>query len=157
MRSRLPSVAALLLAVVTISHSSAPEAARRDHQGPATSTLDDQTDLSLTVYNSDLALVRDVRNVSLAPGDSDLHFMDIAATVNPSTVHFRSLSEPQRVHVIEQNYEYDLLEPDKLLRKIDLIAQREHRSRSGQMIALLSEIVWTKYGEDGERKKTDDD
>jgi len=47
--------------------------------------------------------------------------------------------------------------PDKLLRKIDLIAQREHRSRSGQMIALLSEIVWTKYGEDGERQKTDDD
>jgi metal-responsive CopG/Arc/MetJ family transcriptional regulator len=47
--------------------------------------------------------------------------------------------------------------PEKLLGKIDRIAQREHRSRSGQMIALLSEIVWTKYGEDGERKKTDDD
>ena len=43
--------------------------------------------------------------------------MDIAATVNPATVHFRSLTEPQRVHVVEQNYEYDLLEPDKLLRK----------------------------------------
>ena len=43
--------------------------------------------------------------------------MDIAATVNPATVHFRSLSEPARVSVLEQNYEYDLLEPDKLLRK----------------------------------------
>ena len=43
--------------------------------------------------------------------------MDIAATVNPATVHFRSLSEPSRVSVLEQNYEYDLLEPDKLLRK----------------------------------------
>jgi hypothetical protein len=43
--------------------------------------------------------------------------MDIAATVNPATVHFRSLTEPSRVGVLEQNYEYDLLEPDKLLRK----------------------------------------
>ncbi|HEV3058457.1 MAG TPA: hypothetical protein VGY48_09410 [Vicinamibacterales bacterium] len=43
--------------------------------------------------------------------------MDIAATVNPATVHFRSLTEPSQVNVLEQNYEYDLLEPDKLLRK----------------------------------------
>ncbi len=83
----------------------------------ATTTLDDQVELSLTVYNSDLALVRDVRNLQLARGTSDLHFMDIAATVNPATVHFRSLSEPSRVSVLEQNYEYDLLEPEKLLRK----------------------------------------
>jgi len=82
-----------------------------------TSTLDDQTELSLTVYNSDLALVRDVRSIQLARGTFDLHFMDIAATVNPATVHFRSLTEPSRVSVLEQNYEYDLLEPEKLLRK----------------------------------------
>ncbi len=83
----------------------------------ATSTLDDQTELAVTVYNSNIALVRDVRALTLARGTSDLHFMDIAATVNPATVHFRSLSEPSRVSVLEQNYEYDLLEPDKLLRK----------------------------------------
>jgi hypothetical protein len=80
-------------------------------------TLDDQTELALTVYNSDIALVRDVRNLQLPRGTSNLRFMDIAATVNPATVHFRSLSEPSRVNVLEQNYEYDLLEPDKLLRK----------------------------------------
>src|SRR4029079_8444356 len=74
-------------------------------------------ELAVTVYNSDLALVRDVRNVQIARGVSDLHFMDIAATVNPATVNFRSLTEPARVTVLEQNYEYDLLEPDKLLRK----------------------------------------
>ena len=74
-------------------------------------------ELALTVYNSDIALVRDVRNLQLARGTSNLRFMDIAATVNPATVHFRSLSEPSRVSVLEQNYEYDLLEPDKLLRK----------------------------------------
>ena len=37
--------------------------------------------------------------------------MDVAATINPATVHFRSLTEPARVHVLEQNYEYDLLDP----------------------------------------------
>ena len=82
-----------------------------------TSTLDDQVDLAITVYNSDIALVRDVRTVELPKGTFDLSFMDIAATVNPATVHFRSLTEPARVSVLEQNYEYDLLEPEKLLRK----------------------------------------
>jgi hypothetical protein len=83
----------------------------------STSTLDDQAELAVTIYNSDIALVRDVRNIQIARGTSDVQFMDIAATVNPATVHFRSLTEPARVGVVEQNYEYDLLEPDKLLRK----------------------------------------
>src|SRR5947207_5443254 len=89
----------------------------RAQQQVGTSTLDDQTELAVTVYNSDIALVRDVRTLDLSRGTFDLHFMDIAATVNPATVHFRSLSEPSRVRVLEQNYEYDLLEPEKLLRK----------------------------------------
>jgi len=58
-----------------------------------------------------------VRNVQLPRGTFDLRFMDIAATVNPATVHIRSLTEPSRLDILEQNYEYDLLEPDKLLRK----------------------------------------
>src|SRR5213594_635716 len=82
-----------------------------------TTTLDDQTELAITVYNSDLALVRDVRNLQLTRGTANLRFMDIAATVNPATVHFRSLTEPTKVSVLEQNYEYDLLEPEKLLHK----------------------------------------
>jgi hypothetical protein len=86
--------------------------------GPDQSTsLTDQTDLNVTVYNSNIALVRDVRNLTLPSGTFRLKFMDIAATVNPATVHFRSLSEPDKLGVIEQNYEYDLLEPAKLLHK----------------------------------------
>src|ERR1700686_2645010 len=80
-------------------------------------TLTDQTDLAVTVYNSNIALVRDVRQLALPPGAFRLKFMDIAATVNPATVHFRSLTEPEKLGVIEQNYEYDLLEPAKLLHK----------------------------------------
>jgi hypothetical protein len=113
-----PFVLAIGTLVPTSSAQRPPAAPRPAAQDvAATTTLDDQIELAVTVYNSDIALVRDVRNLRLARGTSDLHFMDIAATVNPATVHFRSLTEPSRVSVLEQNYEYDLLEPDKLLRK----------------------------------------
>ena len=118
MSSRLllvPLVIALTLGVASTSRESV--SAQTAPPTAATTTLDDQAELAVTVYNSDLALVRDVRNIQITRGVADLHFMDIAATVNPATVHFRSLTEPARVSVLEQNYEYDLLEPEKLLRK----------------------------------------
>jgi hypothetical protein len=114
---------ATVLTAVALQPSAPQQTApQQTRQQPApqtagATTLDDQTELAVTVYNSDLALVRDVRNVRIERGTGDLHFMDIAATVNPATVHFRSLTEPARLDVLEQNYEYDLLEPDKLLRK----------------------------------------
>src|SRR5262252_3724699 len=85
--------------------------------GEQSTSLNDQTDLSVAVYNSNIALVRDVRQLQLPAGSFRLKFMDIAATVNPATVHFRSLAEPDKLGVVEQNYEYDLLEPAKLLNK----------------------------------------
>lgn len=102
---------------LTLSHHFTDEPVQAAQAEPATSTLDDQNELALTVYNSDLALVRDVRTIKLPRGEFDLRFMDIAATVNPATVHLRSLTEPARLDIVEQNYEYDLLEPDKILRK----------------------------------------
>ncbi len=124
----------------------------------ATTTLDDQAELAVTVYNSDLALVRDVRNVQIARGVADLHFMDIAATVNPATVHFRSLTEPGRVGVLEQNYEYDLLEPEKLLRKyvgreVTLVRTRldgnttRDENVKARLISYNSGPVWEINGE----------
>jgi hypothetical protein len=113
--------------------SAEPAAAAQD----VTSTLHDQAELSVTVYNSEIALVRDVRNLQLGRGIGSLRFMDIAATVNPATVHFRSITEPSRVNVLEQNYEYDLLEPDKLLRKyvgrdVTLVRWRQEAGSSRQ-------------------------
>ena len=134
--------------VVSAAAPQAPEAQA------GTSTLDDQTDLAVTVYNSDLALVRDVRSIAIAPGTSDLHFMDIAATVNPATVHFRSLSEPSRVSVLEQNYEYDLLEPAKLLHKyvgrdVTLVRMRDGREEevTARLISDNSGPIWKINGE----------
>jgi hypothetical protein len=94
-----------------------PDGAATSPTAESTSTLKDQTDLAITVYNSDLALVRDVRQIDLPAGQSRLRFMDIAASVKPETVHFRSLADPSKLDVLEQDYEYDLLDPQKLLQK----------------------------------------
>jgi hypothetical protein len=140
MRARLSLAALAVIAGVLFSHQLVPAAQAGRSPGPNTTTLDDQVELAVTVYNSDIALVRDVRNLQLPQGRSDLQFMDIAATVNPATVHFRSLTEPSRVSVLEQNYEYDLLDPEKLLHKyvgrdVTLVRTREE---SG---AMHEEIV----------------
>ncbi len=71
--------------------------------------------LSLTIYNQDLALVRDVRNLTLPPGTSDLRFLDVASAIDPTSVHIRSVGGGAPFSVIEQNYRYDLISPDKLL------------------------------------------
>ena len=126
--------------------------------GERTSTLDDQVELAVTVYNSAIALVRDVRQVDLPRGVFDLAFQDIAATVNPATVHFRSLTEPPRVGVLEQNYEYDLIEPDKLLRKyvgrdVTLVRMRQdngvtrEEAVQARLLSFNSAPVWQINGE----------
>jgi hypothetical protein len=83
----------------------------------STTTQKDQVDLNVTVYNSNIALVRDVRQIHLASGVFPLRFEDVAASIMPATVHFRSLTEPAKLDVVEQNYEYDLLDAQKLLQK----------------------------------------
>lgn len=100
------------------NRSDASVAAERP--GPAetpTITQKDQVDLNVTVYNSNIALVRDVRQIHLASGVFSLRFEDVAASIMPPTVHFRSLTDPAKLNVVEQNYEYDLLDPQKLLQK----------------------------------------
>jgi hypothetical protein len=113
------SITAIAIYFATRNHTvqaQEKEAARPASSDQAT-TLSDQTDLNVTVYNSNIALIRDVRQLTVPTGSFRLKFEDIAATVNPATVHFRSLTEPEKLNVIEQNYEYDLLEPAKLLHK----------------------------------------
>lgn len=82
-----------------------------------TTTSQDQQSLSVTIYNSNIGLVRDVRKINLQSGLSELKFMDVAAQINPATVHIKSLTSPGQFSVQEQNYEYDLLNPQKLLDK----------------------------------------
>ncbi len=79
--------------------------------------LNDQEAVSMTVYNSNLGLVKDARRLTLPSGITELKFTEVAAKIMPQTVHITSLSDPSRLHVLEQNYEYDLLTPQKLLEK----------------------------------------
>jgi len=81
------------------------------------STREEQRDLALTIYNGNLGLVKDTREVRLESGPSTVQFMDVAALIDPTTVHLKSLTDAAGLRVLEQNYEYDLLSGQKLLEK----------------------------------------
>jgi len=87
------------------------------YTAPLTSTLKDQQNVSVTIYNSNIGLVKDTRLIDLKPGFHELKFMDVAAKIDPTTVHIKSLLNGSSLSVLEQNYEYDLLSPQKLLEK----------------------------------------
>lgn len=87
------------------------------YTAPLTSTLKDQQSISITIYNSNVGLVKDTRLIDLKPGIHELKFMDVAAKIDPTTVHIKSLTNGTGFDVLEQNYEYDLLNPQKLLEK----------------------------------------
>lgn len=103
-------------AAQTPPHASGP-GTKTDAGAGAASTAKDRTDISVTVYNSNRALVRDVRRVELPRGNVSLNFMDIAAQIQPETVQIAASDGADGFQVLEQNYEYDLLNPDKLLKK----------------------------------------
>ncbi len=87
------------------------------YAAPLTSTLKDQQNVSVTIYNSNVGLVKDTRLIDLKSGTHELKFMDVAAKIDPTTVHIKSLTNGTGLDVLEQNYEYDLLNPQKLLEK----------------------------------------
>ena len=82
-----------------------------------TSTQEDQTGLEITVYNSNLGLVKDQRQIKLGSGIQELKFMDVASQIIPTSVSIKSFQEADPFSILEQNYEYDLLSPRKLLDK----------------------------------------
>jgi hypothetical protein len=107
-----PVVFTLILALSAVLASYAQD------ETPARQTsLEDQTDVAITVYNNNLALVRDRRDVSLADGEVTLTFMDVAQQIKPETVSIKSLSNPGAIRILEQNYEFDLISPSKLMEK----------------------------------------
>jgi hypothetical protein len=71
----------------------------------------------VTVYNDDLALVKQIRTVSIQKSELPLKFTDVAARLIPTSVHLRSLSGNSKFRVLEQNFEFDLVSSDKILEK----------------------------------------
>ncbi|MCK4271302.1 DUF4139 domain-containing protein [bacterium] len=102
-------------------------------------------EVALTVYNQDFALVREVRSIELSKGTETVRFKDVAARIDPTSVRFKSLTAPDQVLILEQNYEYDLVSSGKLLQKyldrqIRLLA-KEERFYEGTLLSAADDLI----------------
>jgi hypothetical protein len=103
-----------------------------------TTTTKDQQSLAVTVYNSNLALVKDQREVKLPKGQCQLAFQEVSAQIRPETAILRNLTSPKGFGVIEQNFDFDLLTPQKLLekyvgQKVEVIISKPRTEGQGQV------------------------
>ena len=97
-------------AAVLAAGASAQSAPAGEAAAPAETA---QGDVAITVYNSNLALVQDVRQLAIAQGKSRVEFPDVSAQIRPQTLSFAAANTT----IIEQNFDYDLLTPSKLMEK----------------------------------------
>ena len=81
------------------------------------STLADQKEVAVTIYNENLALVKDKRTLTLPEGENTLAFREVSGRMRPETALLQSNSQQEDIVVIEQNFDFDLLTPQKLLEK----------------------------------------
>jgi hypothetical protein len=104
---------------------------------PARSTTADQKSLHITIYNQNFGLVKDVRELSLPTGIHNVWFEGVAAQIDPTSVSMRSVTAPDKLSVLEQNFEYDLISPKRLMEKylghtVELIRTVEDSEKSVQ-------------------------
>jgi hypothetical protein len=108
---------------------------------PPAAAADDPAGVRLTIYNNNFALVKDRRELpdELKQGINIIRFRDVAATLDPTSVNFRSLTDPEAT-VVEQNYEFDLVSGEKLLQKyIDkkiTVHTQDGRSYEGTLMSF---------------------
>ena len=76
-----------------------------------------ETTVALTVYNEGTALVRDRREFEFSRGFNEIAFTDVAASIDPTSVLFKSLTDPTGTSILEQNYQYDLVDSNALFKK----------------------------------------
>jgi len=110
------TISTSILASLALLAAASPALAQAT--GHSISTADDRKQVSITVYNQNFGLVREVRQLpKLGAGKVELEFRDVAANIQPETVHIKGLAGPNSLNVLEQNYRYDLLTPQTLLEK----------------------------------------
>ncbi len=108
------------------------------------STAAERRSVSVTVYNVNLALVRETRALRIPQaGPAILRFMDVPSSINPRTVHLKSLTAPDDLAIREQNYEFDLISPEKLLekyvgREVEIVEQADDLTTKTVRATLLS-------------------
>ncbi len=106
------------------------------------STANDQSALTVTVYNNNIALVKDTRKIDLPLGVGELKLLDIAAQIMPQSVQVNTPNQGKTFFLLEQNYRYDLINPTKLLdkyvgKKIKIINFNEFQDRKETIEAVL--------------------
>ena len=106
------------------------------------SSRGDQEAVAVTIYNHNLGLVKETRSVSLPHKSGELRYADVASHIIPASVHVRSLTSADKFDVLEQNYEYDLMNPDKLLDKyvgkeITIVDFNEYNNQKQEIQAKL--------------------
>jgi len=79
-------------------------------------SLEDQKSVAVTIYNENLALIKDQRTITLDKGFNLLAFRGVSAKMRAETALLRNLNNAG-LKVIEQNFDFDLLTPQKLLEK----------------------------------------
>ena len=111
------SLRAALLSILAMTTVAGFAAAAPAPPAPANakSTSQQREEVSITVYNQNFGLVREIRTMDLPPGRTALEFADVSQQIQPETVSIKALTG--NLHVLEQNYRYDLLSPQKLLEK----------------------------------------
>ncbi len=118
MRKKIIYISLVVILAVGIGYSAMAITEKDSEKSKTLSTgLEDQKGVALTIYNVNLGLVKDRREIKLPVGTGDLRFMDVASQIIPTSVHIKSLVNPESLHILEQNYEYDLLNPQRLLDK----------------------------------------
>lgn len=73
--------------------------------------------VGLTIYNDNFAVVRESREMSFDAGVNTVKFTDVASAIDPTSVNFKCLSAPGAISILEQNYEYDLVNTESLLKR----------------------------------------
>lgn len=73
--------------------------------------------VDITIYNQNVALVKDKRVLALKAGMNEVRFTDVASQIDPTSVQFTSLTDPNGTRVLEQNYAYDIVGSQKILQK----------------------------------------
>jgi len=104
----------IILILIAFALGSTPDARGQQEKESAAG---ERTGVELTIYNQNLSLVREERLMRLAKGMSRLALADIPSTIDATSVFFQSLTDPNGVRVLEQNYQYDLVHQAKLLEK----------------------------------------
>src|SRR5262245_43199102 len=105
--------------------------------GPVAINETEQKVVMVTIYNGNLGLVKDTREVRLDNGTLEVKFMDVAAQIDPTSVHLKSLTDTGGLKILEQNYEYDLLTSDKLMEKYVGKKVRLYQSNGSYQEAVL--------------------